>query len=152
MNFEKGKIYMTQSQDQGEKFSGQKKSQINKYAFSFSSTNRTQSIWRNLKKSLNRKTRFKSQNTLRGQKNRSYLIQSCYDFIIIFVVINAASQNSFILKTRTTIRKTFSSFFTTLLQIILISNHFHKAQRQQIDIPYKQPYWSSIKSLLQFPK
>ena len=121
----------------GRNFLGKENSRITKYSFSFSPTNRTQSIRRNLKKPLNRKTR------MRGQKNHSYLIQSFYDFIIIFVVINAASHNvldSFILKTRTSILKTFSSFLTTLLQIILFSNHFHKARDSKSIFYNNQPY------------
>ena len=93
----------------GRNFLGKENSRITKYSFSFSPTNRTQSIRRNLKKPLNRKTR------MRGQKNHSYLIQSFYDYIIIFVIINAASHNvldSFILKTRTTIWKYFFTFYS----------------------------------------
>ena len=100
MNFDKGKLPDPNYRARGRIVLGKKNSQITKYAFSFSPTNRSRSIRRNLKKLLNRKTR------LRGQKNRSYLIRSFYDFIIIFVVINATSHNvldSFILKTRTTI-------------------------------------------------
>ena len=103
----------------GGDFLGKQNSRITKYAFPFSPTNRSQSIRRNLKKSLNRKTH------LRGQKNRSYLIQSFYDFIIIFVVINAASHNvldSFILKTRTTIWK---FFFFHFLHFCSKYFHFH---------------------------